>query len=66
MIANTTSHIDPIREAALRRAQKRVREMRAFYVSATAYTIIIPGLWIVNLVNGGKLWAHWATIGWGI
>ena len=66
MIASTTSHIDPIREAALRRAQKRVREMRAFYMSATAYAIVIPGLWIVNLANDGKLWAHWATIGWGI
>ena len=66
MIAASTPYTDPIREASLRRAQKRVREMRAFYVSATAYAIIIPGLWIFNVVNGGKLWAHWATIGWGI
>ena len=66
MIAASTPFTDPIRQEALRRAQKRVREMRAFYVSATTYAIIIPGLWIINLVNGGKLWAHWATIGWGI
>ncbi len=53
-------------EEALRRARKRVKDIRSFYVSATMYCIIIPSLWAINLIGGGKLWAHWATIGWGI
>ena len=53
-------------EEALRRARKRVKDIRSFYVSATMYCIVIPSLWAINLIGGGKLWAHWATIGWGI
>ena len=52
-------------EEALRRARKRVKEMRSWYMSASMYAIIIPSLWIVNLFMGGKFWAHWATLGWG-
>jgi len=52
-------------EEALRRARKRVKEMRGWYMSATMYAIIIPLLWAVNLFMGGKFWAHWATLGWG-
>ena len=52
-------------EEALRRAQKRVKEMRSWYMSASMYAIIIPSLWAVNLFMGGKIWAHWATLGWG-
>lgn len=52
-------------EEALRRARKRVKEMRSWYMSATMYAIIIPSLWAVNLFMGGKIWAHWATLGWG-
>ncbi len=52
-------------EEALRRARKRVKEMRGWYVSAAMYAVIIPFLWIVNLFIGGKLWAQWPTIGWG-
>ncbi len=54
------------REEALRDARKRVKEMRGFYFAATAYAIVIPSLWILNLVMGGKIWAHWPMIGWGI
>ncbi len=53
-------------EEALRRARKRVKDIRSFYVSATMYCVIIPSLWTINLIGGGKIWAHWATIGWGI
>ncbi len=54
------------REEALRNARKRVKEMKGFYFGAAAYAIIIPSLWILNLVMGGKIWAHWPMIGWGI
>jgi sensor histidine kinase YesM len=56
----------PRYDEALRRARKRAKEIRGFYVSATMYSIVIPSLWTINLIGGGKLWAHWATIGWGI
>ena len=53
------------REAALRNARNRVKQMRGWYISFTMYCIIIPVLWITNLAQGGKIWAHWATLGWG-
>ena len=53
-------------DEARRRARKRVKDIRSFYVSATMYCIVIPSLWAINLIGGGKIWAHWATIGWGI
>ena len=64
---SSTSAIQIMRhEEALRRARKRVKDMRSFYMSATMYCIVIPSLWMFNLIGGGKIWAHWATIGWGI
>ena len=54
------------REEALRDARKRVKDMKGFYLSATAYVVFIPSLWILNLVMGGQIWAHWPMIGWGI
>jgi len=53
-------------EEALHRARKRVKEMRSWYISAALYAVVIPSLWIINLVGGGNLWAHWPTMGWGI
>jgi sensor histidine kinase YesM len=55
-----------IREEAIRRARKKVRDMRAFYFSALLYAVIIPIFWVVNLSVGGPVWAHWPMIGWGI
>jgi two-component sensor histidine kinase len=52
-------------EEALRRARKRVKDMRGWYMSATMYCLVIPTLWAFNLIMGGKIWAHWATFGWG-
>ena len=57
---------DPVRAEAIRRARKKVREIRGFYASASMYAIVIPCLWIFNLSMDSKIWAHWATIGWGI
>ena len=54
------------REEALRHARKRVKAIRGFYVAATLYAIIIPSLWIGNLIMGGPIWAQWPMIGWGI
>jgi sensor histidine kinase YesM len=57
---------DMPRQEALHRARKRVREIRAFYLSASMYAVVIPLLWIFNLTLGGKIWAYWPTLGWGI
>ncbi len=54
------------REEALRRARKQVKEIRAFYISAGMYALVIPCLWILNLSIGGRIWAYWPTLGWGI
>ncbi len=60
------AHADSLHQQALRRARKQAKEIRAFYISASMYAIIIPLLWILNLAIGGKIWAYWPTIGWGI
>jgi len=54
------------REEATRVARKHVKEIKGFYLTATAYAVVIPSLWIVNYAMGGKIWAHWPMIGWGI
>ena len=65
--ASTITSVQAMRhEEALRRARKRVKDIRSFYISASMYAIVIPTLWAFNLIGGGKIWAHWATIGWGI
>ncbi len=56
---------DPLRQDALERARKRVRTMRGFYTSLLLYAFIIPSLWVINLTQGGKVWAIWPTLGWG-
>ena len=62
----TVTTVEAMRhDEALRRARKRVKEMRGWYMSATMYAIVIPLLWAVNLIQGGKLWAYWPTLGWG-
>ena len=66
MSTATTHYADLRHEEALHTARKRVKAMRGFYIAATMYAIIIPSLWVLNLVMGGKIWAHWPMIGWGI
>lgn len=53
-------------QESMRVARKRVKEIRAFYISASMYGIVIPALWIINLSTGPRLWAHWPMIGWGL
>jgi sensor histidine kinase YesM len=53
-------------DVALRRARKKAREIRDFYMNLVAYCVVIPTLWIVNAFSSGPWWAQWATIGWGL
>lgn len=49
------------------RARRRVREIRAFYVHATAFVAINALLHVINLVAAsGAYWAFWPLLGWGI
>ena len=53
--------------AAVERAQKRVKELRDFYVHVAIYVIVNVGLVLLDLAQGGGLqWAYWVMIGWGI
>ena len=66
---NTATATDYTRlrhEEALRDAHKRVKAIRGFYIAASLYAIIIPSLWVGNLIMGGRIWAIWPTLGWGI
>lgn len=51
---------------ALRVARKQVKALRSFYVGLALYVVIISALWIINLLTGGRIWAHWPTMGWGL
>ena len=53
-------------QEALRRARKRVKEIRSFYVSLSIYAVVVPFLWLLNFSMGGKIWAYWPTLGWGL
>ncbi len=53
-------------DVALRRARKKAKEIRDFYMNLVAYCVIIPVLWIVNAFSPGPWWAQWATLGWGL
>lgn len=61
-----TGEPDAMHTAALKRARKQVMAIRSFYVSASLYAIVIPFLWVINLTVGGKIWAYWPTLGWGM
>ncbi len=65
-MSSTAPDVGPTHHEAMRRARKRVQGIRSFYVSASFYAIIIPLLWVLNLTVGGKIWAVWPTLGWGI
>lgn len=55
---------------ALKQARKHVKEIRGFYIHAMVYAIVIPLLWLINLLTGGlfknEVWAVFPTVGWGI
>ena len=50
----TTDYAAMRREEALRDARKRVKEIRGFYFAAMAYAVVIPSLWVLNLVMGDE------------
>ncbi|TAG70095.1 MAG: histidine kinase [Burkholderiales bacterium] len=53
-------------DVALRRARKKAKEIREFYMNVVAYCVVIPVLWLINIFSPGPWWAQWATVGWGL
>jgi hypothetical protein len=50
------------------RAEKRVEEIKGFYVHLMVYSVVNLGLFLINLVtrDGGGWWFYWPLLGWGI
>lgn len=64
MTAEGNAPIDP---DLLRQAQKRVGLRMGFLTHALVYAVVNGGLFILNVVQGGKtLWSFWPLVGWGI
>ena len=60
----TPSNIMEAEEAV---AFARVRSMKAFYLHAVKYAVVIAFLAVVNLLTSPLyFWAIWPALGWGI
>ncbi len=55
--------LDKIAEA---RAAKQYKAIRGFYIHCFVYVLVGLLLVLVNVLTGGKMWAQWPIIGWGI
>ena len=52
--------------AAYKRAQKKVKEIKGFYINLTCYCIVIPTLIFINLrFTPDYYWFPFSAIGWG-
>ncbi len=50
-----------------RQAKERVGKMRGFYISLTAYCLVIPMLFLINILASPQhIWFFWPMAGWGI
>lgn len=57
----------PELETEEREAMEYVRDIKAFYVHAIQYGVVMVGLTILNVVTSpGYFWAVWPALGWGI
>jgi hypothetical protein len=63
--------VPPMHEAdtdklAYKRAHKRVKELRDFYMHLLVYLVVILGLFLIDLLTPGGPWFYWPLVGWGI
>jgi hypothetical protein len=57
----------PEDQDAYRRARRRVREIRGFYVHVAVFVAVNILLHLINFVATPKVyWAFWPLVGWGI
>lgn len=54
-----------IEEKRYIKAKERVEALKGFYGNLTAYLIVIPCLWWLNLRTTSFIWAIFPTLGWG-
>ena len=40
--------------------------IKGFYINFLVYACVIALLFLINLFGGGKLWAQWPALGWGL
>ena len=53
-------------EQALRRARRRVRELRGFYRHLAVFAIVMPLLVVIDLLTSPhRTWFQWPLLGWG-
>lgn len=54
---------------ALREARQQVRALKAFYLHASIYVVVIVMLVLINVATGdaahGNWWVQWPAIAWG-
>ena len=63
----TTSMELDINTLRYKKAQKRLKEIKDFYMNLTAYCVVIPALAIINLLTSpGYLWFLFSLVGWGV
>jgi hypothetical protein len=52
---------------AYEKASKRVKDLKGFYGNLTSYCLVIPFLFILNMITSPEqLWFYWPMLGWGI
>ena len=52
---------------AYEKAAKRVKDLKGFYGNLTSYCLVIPFLFILNMITSpDHLWFYWPMLGWGI
>lgn len=56
----------PSYEARLAKAKRQVAARKAFYIHLAIYTVILVGLFALNLATSRDWWVHWVFAGWGI
>ena len=50
-----------------RKAQRRVREIRGFYIHLVVYVSVNALLFLINVTTTPNiLWFYWPLLGWGI
>ncbi len=59
---------DPIEpaDAAVERAQRRLRAEKGFYIHLTVYAVVNAFLFFINSRTGSPWWFIWPAFGWGI
>ena len=53
-------------EERYRRAKRRVRVLKGFYIHLASYIGVMVLLLLIDVLTGGAWWFYWPLLGWGI